>query len=121
MSQAEFKVPQEFWPGFTMVTDLAKQAEIATDAKHFMLAISSYDKILGNTNFKMFTKYDQYKSKRIRCFNDYYSETSISFQAAATNAQLELKSRIALMDSIKPVFKYILDSLPRSEWNVGIA
>jgi tetratricopeptide (TPR) repeat protein len=119
MNQAEFKVPQEFWPGFTMVADLAKQAEIATDAKHFMSAIHSYDNIISNTNFKIFTTYDAYKSKRIQCFNDYYNETSVSFQATATNAQPDLKSRIALMDSIKPIFKYILDSLPRSEWNVG--
>jgi len=119
MNQAEFKVPQEFWPGFTMVSDLAKQAEIAADAKNFMSAIRSYDKILGNADFKIFSTYEEYKSKRTQCFHDYYIKTSASFQAAAGNAQQDIKSRIAFMDTIKPVLKYILDSLPRPEWNVG--
>jgi tetratricopeptide (TPR) repeat protein len=119
MNQAEFKVPEEYWPGFAMAGDIAQQAEIASDAKNFMSAIHFYDKILGNTDFKIFTKYDEYKSKRTRCFNDFYVKTSASFQAAAASAQQDLKSRIALMDSIKPVLKYILDSLPRPEWNVG--
>jgi tetratricopeptide (TPR) repeat protein len=119
MNQAEFKVPQEFWPGFTMVSDLAKQAEIAADAKNFMSAIRSYDKILGNADFKIFSAYEEYKSKRTQCFHDYYINTSASFLAAAANTQQDIKSRIAYMDTIKPVLKYILDSLPRPEWNVG--
>ena len=119
MNQAEFKVPEVFWPGFTIMNDLAKQAEIATDAKHFMSAIHSYDKITGNADFKIFNKYEEYTLKRIQCFNDYYITTSASFQATAANAQQDVKSRIAIMDTIMPVFKYILDSLPRSEWNIG--
>ena len=63
MNQAEFKVPQEFWPGFTMVSDLAKQAEIAADAKNFISAIRSYDKILSNADFKiLFNSFSPYKS-----------------------------------------------------------
>jgi len=119
MSQVEFKVPQEFWPGYTAVNDLAKQAEAAATARQFMPAISSYEQILGNANFKIFTQYDEYKSKRIRCFGDFYNETSSAFQGVVANAQLDLKARIALVDGFKPTFKYILDSLPRAEWNIG--
>jgi tetratricopeptide (TPR) repeat protein len=119
MNQVEFKVPQEFWPGFTIVNDLAKQAETAATARHFKSAIGSYEQILGNADFKIFTQYDEYKSKRTQCFEDYYNETSLSFQAAAANVQMDLKSRIALVDGFKPTFKYILDSLPRAEWNIG--
>ena len=119
MSQVEFKVPQEFWPGFTMVNELAKQAETAAAARHFKSAISSYEQILGNANFKIFAQYDEYKSKRTQCFDDYFKETSVAFQGAAANVQMDLKSRIALVDGFKPTFKYILDSLPRAEWNIG--
>jgi len=119
MSQVEFKVQQELWPGFTTVNDMAKQAEAAISAKHFKSAIGSYEQILGNVNYKIFAQYDEYKSKRTQCFNNYYNETSAAFQTAATNAQMDLKSRISLVDGFKPTFKYILDSLPRSEWNIG--
>ena len=119
MSQVEFKVPQEFWPGYTAVNDLAKQAEAATTLRQFKSAINSYEVILANANFKIFTQFDDYKSKRTKCFNDFYNETSSAFQAAVANAQLDLKGRIALVDGFKPTFKYILDSLPRAEWNIG--
>ncbi len=56
-NQVEFKVPQEFWPGFTIVNDLAKQAESTAAAKHYKSAISSYEQILSDTNYKIFTRY----------------------------------------------------------------
>jgi tetratricopeptide (TPR) repeat protein len=102
------------------VNGYAKQAEAAATARYFKSAIGFYEQILGNTNFKIFTLYDEYKTKRTQCFDDYYNETSVSFQAAVKNTQLDLKSRIALVDGFKPTFKYILDSLPRAEWNVGL-
>jgi hypothetical protein len=119
MSQKEFNVPREYWPGFTTLNDIAKQAETAATSKHFKSAISLYEQILGNADFKIFSQYNEYKSKRTRCFDDFYKETSDSFQAATTNEKIDLKSRIALVDGFKPTFKYILDSLPRAEWNVG--
>jgi tetratricopeptide (TPR) repeat protein len=119
MSQVEFKVPQDFWPGYTLVNDLAKQAEASASARKYKSAVASYEQILGNASFKIFAQYDEYKSKRTQCFDTYYHETSAAFRDAASNAQLDLKSRIALVDSFKPTVKYILDSLPRAEWNIG--
>lgn len=119
ISQVEFKVSQDFWPGFTIVNDLAKQAETAAAAKHFRIAIGSYEQVLSNVDYKIFTQYDEFKSKRTLCFSDYYNETSTLFQSAAANTQMDLKSRIALVGGFKPTFKYILDSLPRAEWNIG--
>jgi tetratricopeptide (TPR) repeat protein len=119
MSQAEFKVPTELWPGYTLITNFTRQAENAVSAKQFKPAIGIYEQIISNANFKIFSQYDEYKSKRTQCFNEYYKETSVSFQSAATNAQLDLKSRIALVDGFKPMFTFIIDSLPRAEWNIG--
>ena len=118
-NQVEFTVPQEYWPGYTMVSALAKQAETAATEKHYKPAISSYEQILSNADYKIFTQYNEYKSKRIQCFEKYYDETSVSFQTASTNTQMDLKPRIALMDDFKHTFNYILDSLPRSDWNIG--
>jgi tetratricopeptide (TPR) repeat protein len=119
MNQAGYTVPQELWPGFTTITDLINQAETATAAKQFKSAIGFYGQILENKNLQIFPQYEESKKKRIQCFNSFHNETSLSFQAAATNAQIDLNSRIALMDKFKPNFKMILDSLPRVEWNMG--
>ena len=80
-NQIEFKVPQEFWPGFTTMNNLAKKAENPNAAKHFKSAIDLYEQILVDANYKIFTQYDEYKSKRTQAFNDYYNETSASFLA----------------------------------------
>jgi tetratricopeptide (TPR) repeat protein len=119
MNQAEYAVPQELWPGFTTITSLTKQAEIATAAKQFKSAIGFYEQILENKNLQIFSQYEKSKKKRTQCFDSFHNETSLSFQAAATNAQIDLNSRIAFMDGFKPNFKMILDSLPRAEWNIG--
>ena len=117
--KAEFTVPEELWPGFTTITDLTKRTETATAAKQFKSAIGFYEQILGNKNLQIFPQYEESKKKRTQCFDSFHNETSISFQDAATNAQIDLKSRIALIDGFKPTFKFILDSLPRAEWGIG--
>jgi tetratricopeptide (TPR) repeat protein len=118
-SQVEFKVPIELWPGYSTVMDLTKQADAAAVAKQFKTAIGLYEQILGNTQLQIFPQYDESKNKRTLCFSGSYNETSGSFQMAAINEQMDLKARIALVDGFKPTFKFILDSLPRSEWNIG--
>ena len=119
MNQAVYTVPQSLWPGFTTIADLMKQAETATAAKQFKSAIGFYEQILENKNLQIFPQYEESKKKRVKCFDSFHNENSLSFQAAATNAQIDLNSRIALMDGFKPNFKMILDSLPRAEWNIG--
>jgi tetratricopeptide (TPR) repeat protein len=119
MNQAEYIVPQELWPGFTKITNLMKKAEIATAAKQFKPAIGFYEEILRNQNLQTFLQYEESKKKRTQCFDSFHNETSLLFQAAATNAQIDLNSHIALMDGFKSNFKMILDSLPRAEWNIG--
>jgi tetratricopeptide (TPR) repeat protein len=119
MSQVEFKVPAELWPGYSTITDLVKQADGSASSKQFKSAIGLYEQILGNSNLQIFPQYDESKAKRTQCYDGFYNETSTSFQTAATNAQIDLKSRIAQVDGFKPTFRYILDSLPRADWSIG--
>ncbi|RPI04997.1 MAG: hypothetical protein EHM64_08030 [Ignavibacteriae bacterium] len=119
MHQVEFKVPQEFWPGYSTMSELTRQAEAAIAANNFKKAIGSYEQILANENLKIFAQYDELKSKRTFCFSEYYNETAAAFQSSAASPQTDLKMRIAQMDGFKPTFKYIIDSLPRAEWNIG--
>jgi tetratricopeptide (TPR) repeat protein len=118
-NKVEFTIPQELWPGFASITELTKLAEAAVGAKKFKPAIGFYEQIIGNSNLQIFPQYEKAKKNRIQCFDSLHNETSLSFQTAATDPQLDLNSRIALMDGFKPIFKMILDSLPRIEWNIG--
>jgi tetratricopeptide (TPR) repeat protein len=118
-NKAELSVPQELWPGYTILTGLLKQAETAMAVKQYRSAIEFYEQILGNNNLQIFPQYEEIKNKRTRCFDSYENETASSFQATVTNPQIDLNSRIALVDGLKPNFKMIIDSLPRSEWTIG--
>jgi tetratricopeptide (TPR) repeat protein len=117
--QVEYRVPQELWPGYSLVTGFADEANTAISTKRFRQAINIYESILGNDSLRVFPQYSEAKERRTRCFGAYYNETWSSFESAVTNAQLDLKSRIATVDGFKPEIKYIIDSLPRAEWGIG--
>jgi tetratricopeptide (TPR) repeat protein len=119
INQAEFKVPQELWPGFTTVVNLAKQADAAASALQFKSSIVLYGQILGDSILQVFPQYDECKIKRTQCFDGLYNQTLISFQAAVKNDQIDLRSRISLISDFRPPIKFILDSLPRAEWAIG--
>jgi tetratricopeptide (TPR) repeat protein len=119
VNQAVFIVPQELWPGYTLITDLAKQAESAAATKQYKTALRLYDQILSDQNLQIFPQYEEAKKLRTQCFDGFHNETSLAFQAAAANTQIDLNSRIGLIDALKPNFKMILDSLPRAEWSIG--
>jgi tetratricopeptide (TPR) repeat protein len=117
--EAQYKVPQELWPGYSLVTKLADEANIAISTKRFRQAIGLYENILGNDSLRVFPQYDEAKERRTKCFGAYYNDTWSSFESAVENTQLDLKSRIALVDGFRPEVKYILDSLPRAAWGIG--
>jgi tetratricopeptide (TPR) repeat protein len=119
VNQVDFKVMQELWPGFTRIADLTQQADGAATVNQFKSAIGLYEQVLADSNLTIFPKYDESKNKRTQCFASFNNETTELFQATAANTQMDLKSRIAMIDGYKPMFKYILDSLPRAEWKIG--
>ncbi len=118
-SQAEFQIPQEFWPGYSTITELLKQGDALAASSQFKTAIEVYEQILTNNNLQIFPHYDEAKIKRINCFSSLYNETQSSFQKISLDDQLELKSRITQIEAIRPTIKYIIDSLPRAEWGIG--
>jgi tetratricopeptide (TPR) repeat protein len=119
INQVEYIVPQDLWPGYTTIIGLIKQVEAATVARQYRLAIGLYEQILGNKNLQIFPQYEELKKKRTQCFINFHNETAVAFQSAMTNTQIDLSTRIGLIDGLKPNLKTILDTLPRAEWNIG--
>ncbi|MGB2870056.1 MAG: tetratricopeptide repeat protein [Bacteroidota bacterium] len=117
-SQVEFKVPQELWPGYSVLNDLTKQADSELSARKYRSAISFYEKIVDSPALQIFPQYAEAKEKRTKAFDSYLNETSAGFQAASAS-QLDLKEKIAELEKFRPTFQFFVDSLPRAAWGIG--
>jgi tetratricopeptide (TPR) repeat protein len=118
-SQVEMKVPQEYWPGYQQVVSLCKQADSAFTLKQYKTAITGYEQVLATEAYQIFPQYNEIKDKRTQCYDGYYNESWAGFQAVVTNTQFDLKQKIAHINGITPLFKFVIDSLPRAAWNIG--
>jgi tetratricopeptide (TPR) repeat protein len=117
--RAEFIVPQELWPGYSKISGLMSKAENSIVIGQFKSAIGTYEQVLSDTALSIFPQYDECKTRRTQCFSSLTNETADAFQRAVADTGMELKSRIALISGFRPMFKFILDSLPRAEWRIG--
>lgn len=111
-NQIDFKVPIELWPGYNTVTELSVNAERTFAAKQFKEAVFIYTSIMSNAALQIFPQHGESKDKRTKCFESYLNETTSSFQALKDNSQIDLKEKIAKVEGYKPLFMYVVDSLP---------
>jgi len=119
MNQAEFKVPQELWPGYSTVMELFGQAERLSASKQYRDAVGFYERILENPSFQIFPEYAEAKDKRTKAFEQFLADNSTEYQATTSNSQIDLKEKIAKIDQLKSTVQFILDSLPKPALNIS--
>ena len=117
--KAEFKVPQEYWPGYDRFTNLVENAEKAFALNEYKNAIRYYEQILADSNLSIFTQFEDIKNKRNSCFRAYSDELMDLFQKVKIDTQSNIRYRISTMDKYRNEVKYIMDSLPRLEWEIS--
>lgn len=118
MNQEEFKIPQEYWPGYSMVADFYNQAERLVGGKQYRDAIGFYERILQNPSFQVFPQYTESRDKRTQAFDSYLNDNVAEFQSLNSNVQMDLKEKIANVDQLKPAVQFVVDSLPKATLNV---
>ncbi|MBI5464066.1 MAG: tetratricopeptide repeat protein [Ignavibacteriales bacterium] len=118
-NQAEFSVPPEFWPGYSIITTGMKKGNELLASNQFRQAIYVFETLLLNTDLQIFPQFDELKSKRTTSYEGLLNQRWSTFNALLTNEQMELKDRIAQIDGSKPSFQFFVDSLPRPAWNIG--
>ncbi|MBI4428798.1 MAG: tetratricopeptide repeat protein [Ignavibacteriales bacterium] len=119
MVQAEFTVPQEYWPGFSHVTDLFNEANRLVAGRQYREAVLSFERILENTSFQIFPQYAEARDRRTKAFDAFLAEKNAEYQSAMGNPQTDIKEKIAKVDQLKPDFQFVLDSLPRPALNIS--
>ncbi|MEK6755074.1 MAG: tetratricopeptide repeat protein [Bacteroidota bacterium] len=116
-SQGEFKVPQEYWPGYLKVVGALNAGEKAFEEKRYRDAIASYEQALRDESLQIFPQYSDLRDKRTQAFQQYNTDSWSAFASALGSEKQSLKEKIAQAEQFKPVFRFVADSLP----NVALA
>jgi hypothetical protein len=111
-NQVQFSVPIEFWPDYETIENLILSAEKAFVANHFREAISFYNAIITNKSFQVFPQQAESRIKLIKAFQAYLDANTSAFQILMGSTQLEPNVKISKVAQYRPVFMYVIDSLP---------
>lgn len=118
-SKADMKVPQEYWPGYTALTDALKGADKAVSEKRYRDAIAIYEHLMRTDSLQVFPRCSELKDRRTQCFDSYIIETLSTFWAATRGTTSTLKSKISRIDLLKAQFQFAVDSLPNPSLKVA--
>ncbi|MFH0990278.1 MAG: tetratricopeptide repeat protein [bacterium] len=111
-SQGEIKVPQELWPGYSFLISTLSSAEKAMGAKQYKEAMGYYEQLLKKPELDIFPQYAAIQNLRTTCFAEYLKENTAFFTATIASESIKLKEKIAQVDLFRPVFQFVVDSLP---------
>lgn len=120
-SQGEFNIPVEFWPGFSTLTEMLLDASKALDEKAYRRAIPLFEKVLGEQALAIFPEYDEVRARRTQTFDTYFEAQYTGFITTLLNEKLKLKEKITQVETYRPVFTFVVDSLPRPSLGISDA
>ncbi len=118
-NQAEFKVPKEYWPGYSALVKNRRAGDSLLTSLQYRSAIASYEKILSDPAQKIFPEYSSVKSSRTKSFGELNLVNQSAFESIVANSDLPLKDKVFKIDSVKPSLKYVADSLPNMDFGIG--
>ena len=110
--QVQYTVPIEYWPGYVTVRDLLLKADKELFAGQFRDAIASYNAIVANDTFQIFPQQAEAKEKLVGSFQAYLNANTSALQALKDSTQLDPTVRIAKIARFRPLFMFVVDSLP---------
>jgi tetratricopeptide (TPR) repeat protein len=111
-NKADVSVPQEFWPGYSALTQTLQAADKAVAEKRYHDAIALYERLMRADSLQIFRQSREFSDRRTRCFETVVSETWSAFQSATKAASTPLKEKISQIDQLTPQVQFVLDSLP---------
>lgn len=117
-SQGEFSVPQEFWPGYSTLTGILRDASKAVEEKRYREAIPLFESILAKPELGIFPGQTEARAKRTQTFDVYFEEQYTGFLSTCLSEKLKLKEKITQVESYRPVFQFVIDSLPNPALNI---
>jgi len=117
--EAEMRIPPDFWPGSSAMRNLESQAGSALASQSYKEGITLCEQILAERAFSIFPAFAGYRDKRTSAFSSLFDTRWAAVSSAMRDAELGLKSKIAVIDSVVPDFRYVQELLPNAA--LGIA
>lgn len=111
-NEQEMRLPEELWPGYSLLTSLASRAESLANGKQYKEAIQVYNRIIQNDEFKIFPRFGGMRKLRFQQFSNHLDGTIHSLVMTVAQTTLQTKEKISQIDSYVPEFKFVVDSLP---------
>jgi len=113
-SQAECKVSQEYWPGYSKVVGALNTGGKAFDEKRYRDAITSFERPLQDESLQIFPQFTDLRDKRTQAFQQYSADSWTAFTSTLGAEKQNLKEKIAQVEQFKPMFRFVADSLPNT-------
>ncbi|MGA2622426.1 MAG: tetratricopeptide repeat protein [Bacteroidota bacterium] len=111
-NEQEMRVPEELWPGYSLLTSLASRAESLANGKQYKEAIQVYNRIIQNSELKIFPRFGSMRKLRSQQFTNHLDGTIHSLAMTVAQPTLRTKEKIDQLDSYLPEFRFVVDSLP---------
>jgi len=118
-SKADLTIPQEFWPGYSLLTKAFSDAEKAASDYRFRDALAVYEYLQRMDSLQIFPRWKELPDRRVRSFDGIVSESWNSFLSSSRNQASPLRERLAAIDQLIPQVQFVLDSLPGTPLRVS--
>ncbi|MFZ1978997.1 MAG: tetratricopeptide repeat protein, partial [Bacteroidota bacterium] len=118
-NQIEYKVPKEYWPGYSAFLKNRRVGDSMFAEFQYRDAITAYEKILADPTLKIFSEYGEIRNSRTKSFGELSLIDESAFESIVANIDISLKDKVFKIDSVKPLMKYVVDSLPNADFGIG--
>jgi tetratricopeptide (TPR) repeat protein len=118
-SKADFAIPQEYWPGYSLLTKALADADKAATEKHFHEAIAVYERLMRADSLQIFPQSKELADHRMHSFEGIVSDSWSTFMSSTRVPTTPLKEKISAIDQVTPEVQYVLDSLPSAPLRVS--
>ncbi|MCU0411218.1 MAG: tetratricopeptide repeat protein [Bacteroidetes bacterium] len=116
--RAEMTVPEELWPGFSSYSQIRERLERAQRESAWTTIIDLCNKVLAQEAFRIFPSFEDLASARTAAFRAHLDEARNALESFLPGEPQTLRERIIRVDSLRPAFRFVLDSLPRPDLQI---
>ncbi len=116
--QAELNIPSRLWPGYNFIMQSYAAATAAMGSGNHRGAIAATEQILAIPSLSIFAQFEEAKSLRTQAFGANLASTHAQFQQTLSDTGA-LKFKIVRVENFRPLFQFVVDSLPRAAWSIG--
>jgi len=120
-NQKQLVVPEDYWPGYSLLTSLLSRADSSANTRQYKQAIGTYNELLEKTDLKIFPRYQNVFKLRTQQFSNFFDATFHSLVMTITQPALSTKEKMNQVDTFVPDFRFVLDSLPSASLQISPA